>query len=156
MEEAIESAPANQEDQVGSNYSNDAKKPNLLEQGLSQPGTDAKVLTEMEEQSKGKPLRRERNQRIWSDWFKSLNFWKICVIYMLSRLYVNVTQVYTPLYLQDTLKLAKVGKRFRCYPLNQILYVFKCSAISPLCHSSHTLPALSFRCFASRESSMQR
>ncbi len=55
-----------------------------------------------------KPLKRSHNERIWSDWLTSISFYKICMIYMLSRLYVNVTQVYTPLYLQDTLRLAKV------------------------------------------------
>lgn len=44
----------------------------------------------------------------WSDWLKSINFWKMCVIYMTVRLFVNLTQVYTPLYLQETLRLPKV------------------------------------------------
>ena len=49
-----------------------------------------------------------KNQKIWSDWLKSINFWRMCLIYMMSRLFVNLTQVYTPLYLQESLKLAKV------------------------------------------------
>lgn len=65
-------------------------------------------LIEQSAKTESKPLKRERNDRIWSDWLTSTSFWKICMIYMLSRLYVNVTQVYTPLYLQDTLGLAKV------------------------------------------------
>lgn len=56
----------------------------------------------------GKRTKPHRDDRVWYDWLSSLNFWKICLIYMMSRLYVNVTQVYTPLYLQETLRLAKV------------------------------------------------
>lgn len=56
-----------------------------------------------------------RNRKIWSDWLRSVNFWRMCLIYMMSRLFVNLTQVYTPLYLQESLKLAKV-----CHFLNQI------------------------------------
>ena len=51
---------------------------------------------------------KNKKQKIWSDWFKSINFWRMCLIYMMSRLFVNLTQVYTPLYLQESLKLAKV------------------------------------------------
>lgn len=52
--------------------------------------------------------KRDKKQKIWSDWLKSINFWRMCLIYMMSRLFVNLTQVYTPLYLQESLKLAKV------------------------------------------------
>ena len=60
-------------------------------------------------QVKNVPIESSRNTRKWFNWFGSISFWKICVIYMMSRLYVNVTQVYTPLYLQETLQLAKVS-----------------------------------------------
>lgn len=63
----------------------------------------------VEPSDKDKKHRPNRDERIWSDWLCSINFWKICFIYMMSRLYVNVTQVYTPLYLQETLRLAKVS-----------------------------------------------
>jgi hypothetical protein len=49
-----------------------------------------------------------RNQKIWSDWLKSINFWQMVLIYMTARLFVNLTQVYTPLYLQESLRLPKV------------------------------------------------
>lgn len=48
------------------------------------------------------------NEKHWYDWFKSLSFWKITMMYTLSRMFVNVTQVYTPLYLQYYLILPKV------------------------------------------------
>ncbi|KAI2807836.1 hypothetical protein BLOT_005776 [Blomia tropicalis] len=70
----------------------------ILEQGFKLP--------EMK-QVKNVPIESSRNTRKWFNWFGSISFWKICVIYMMSRLYVNVTQVYTPLYLQETLQLAK-------------------------------------------------
>ena len=72
----------------------------ILEQGFKLP--------EMK-QVKNVPIESSRNTRKWFNWFGSISFWKICVIYMMSRLYVNVTQVYTPLYLQETLQLAKVS-----------------------------------------------
>lgn len=128
IEQGIDSLPpkANQEARLrtGSAYSadikegnslqvefNDEKKLRLLEQGLEKPATLEKTMNESEVQAKGSGMKRNRNDRIWLDWFSSFNFWKICVIYMLSRLYVNVTQVYTPLYLQETLRLAKVSNR---------------------------------------------
>ncbi|XP_054163893.1 major facilitator superfamily domain-containing protein 12-like [Oppia nitens] len=43
----------------------------------------------------------------WSDWLKNINFYKVAYIYMVSRLFVNLTQVYTPLFLQKTLYLPK-------------------------------------------------
>ena len=122
IEEAAVST-ANQEARIrtASNYSANLKercstpngfanKPNLLDQRLDKTvSIMADTPIETSGQKTGNTvLKRQRNQRIWSDWLKSTNFWKICLIYMMSRLYVNVTQVYTPLYLQETLRLAKV------------------------------------------------
>lgn len=39
------------------------------------------------------------------DWFKELPFYQIAVLYMATRLYVNLYQAYIPLYVQETLKL---------------------------------------------------
>ncbi|XP_045121606.1 major facilitator superfamily domain-containing protein 12-like [Portunus trituberculatus] len=39
------------------------------------------------------------------DWFKELPFYQIAVLYMATRLYVNLYQAYIPLYVQDTLRL---------------------------------------------------
>ncbi|KAI3386459.1 hypothetical protein SNEBB_006530 [Seison nebaliae] len=43
----------------------------------------------------------------WKDWTRKLVFYQIGLIYMSSRLIVNVTQVILPLYLTDTLLLSK-------------------------------------------------
>lgn len=65
-------------------------------------------------------MKSNRNQKIWSDWLKSIKFWQICFIYMMSRLFVNLTQVYTPLYLQDSLGLAKVIQKYHIVKANII------------------------------------
>jgi hypothetical protein len=39
------------------------------------------------------------------DWLTRAVFYKTAAAYMATRLYVNVTQVYVPLYLQDSLNL---------------------------------------------------
>ncbi|KAK7075196.1 Major facilitator superfamily domain-containing protein 12 [Halocaridina rubra] len=41
------------------------------------------------------------------DWFKELPFYQIAVLYMATRLYVNLYQVYIPLYVQITLDLSE-------------------------------------------------
>ncbi|XP_042884480.1 major facilitator superfamily domain-containing protein 12-like [Penaeus japonicus] len=41
------------------------------------------------------------------DWFKELPFYQIAVLYMATRLYVNLYQVYIPLYVQETLQLSE-------------------------------------------------
>lgn len=46
-------------------------------------------------------LRRMRKR----DWFKEAPFYQIAFLYMVTRLYVNIYQVYIPLYLQETLNL---------------------------------------------------
>jgi len=43
----------------------------------------------------------------WYKWFIKPQFYLVAVIYMCTRLIVNLTQVYTPLYLVDTLSLSK-------------------------------------------------
>lgn len=43
----------------------------------------------------------------WRDWLKEIQFYKIGLLYMSTRLYNNLCQVYIPLYLQDSLKLPR-------------------------------------------------
>ncbi|XP_076305410.1 major facilitator superfamily domain-containing protein 12-like isoform X2 [Tachypleus tridentatus] len=43
----------------------------------------------------------------WKEWLKKLQFYEVAFVYMTSRMFVNLSQVYTPLYLQDTLRLPK-------------------------------------------------
>ncbi|XP_013390774.1 major facilitator superfamily domain-containing protein 12-like [Lingula anatina] len=43
----------------------------------------------------------------WNDWFKEHQFYMIGALYMCTRLVVNLTQVYIPMYLTDTLYLDK-------------------------------------------------
>ncbi|KAK3597030.1 hypothetical protein CHS0354_014917 [Potamilus streckersoni] len=43
----------------------------------------------------------------WKCWLKEHQFYQIAVIYMCTRLYVNLSQVYLPMYLTETLKIDK-------------------------------------------------
>ncbi|CAG2110028.1 unnamed protein product, partial [Medioppia subpectinata] len=44
----------------------------------------------------------------WNHWFKESQFYKVGLLYMGTRLCINLTQVYTPLFLQDSLHLKKL------------------------------------------------
>ena len=44
----------------------------------------------------------------WSSWLKDGRFYKVGLLYVASRFYYNLTQTYTPLFLQYTLKTEKV------------------------------------------------
>lgn len=44
----------------------------------------------------------------WSGYLKNFRFYNVAVLYMCTRLIVNMTQVYMPMYLTDTLQLNKV------------------------------------------------
>jgi len=48
-----------------------------------------------------------RRQFNCKDWLKDGKFWKVGFIYMMARLYFNLTQAYTTLYLTYTLRLSK-------------------------------------------------
>lgn len=41
----------------------------------------------------------------WRDWFRERDFYLVGMLYMATRLYVNLSQVFITMYLQDTLKL---------------------------------------------------
>uniref|UniRef100_A0A8C4QEE6 Major facilitator superfamily domain containing 12a n=2 Tax=Eptatretus burgeri TaxID=7764 RepID=A0A8C4QEE6_EPTBU len=48
-----------------------------------------------------------RVHMIWKDWFKEPAFYQIAVLYMCTRLIVNLSQTYIPMYLTETLGLHK-------------------------------------------------
>ncbi|GFY15668.1 major facilitator superfamily domain-containing protein 12 [Trichonephila clavipes] len=43
----------------------------------------------------------------WKDWFTQPQFYMVALLYMSTRLYVNLSQVYMPMYIEDTLELHK-------------------------------------------------
>ncbi|XP_071506133.1 major facilitator superfamily domain-containing protein 12-like [Diadema antillarum] len=43
----------------------------------------------------------------WSDWLKEHQFYQIALLYMFTRLMVNIAQIYIPMYVTDTLMLDK-------------------------------------------------
>ncbi|CAN8004911.1 unnamed protein product, partial [Ixodes hexagonus] len=48
----------------------------------------------------------ERSQHLrWKDWFRERRFYVVGMLYMSTRLYVNLSQVFIPMYIQETLKL---------------------------------------------------
>lgn len=65
----------------------------VKEPGFSCPKTDGRKNTRMRK----------------LDWFKQLPFYLVAVLYMATRLYVNLYQVYIPLFVQDTICLAKTA-----------------------------------------------
>lgn len=54
-----------------------------------------------------KSLKTKTTTKRWYTWFKSPSFWKITLLYTFARMFFNVTQVYTPLYLQYYLRMPK-------------------------------------------------
>lgn len=59
------------------------------------------------------------------DLFKDVNLYKVALIYMPTRLFVNLTQTYIPLYLHETLKMP--GTALAIIPLTMYLSSFKSS-----------------------------
>ncbi|OTF81503.1 major facilitator superfamily-like protein [Euroglyphus maynei] len=53
-------------------------------------------------------LKGECRVNEWHGWFKQIRFYKVALLYMGTRLTINLTQVYIPNYLQETLYLPKV------------------------------------------------
>ncbi|XP_069137806.1 LOW QUALITY PROTEIN: major facilitator superfamily domain-containing protein 12-like [Argopecten irradians] len=45
----------------------------------------------------------------WKDWLKERQFYQVALIYMCTRLFVNVSQIYLPLYVTETLQMSKVN-----------------------------------------------
>lgn len=48
-----------------------------------------------------------RTRMTWKCWLKTKQFYQIAVVYMSTRLFVNVSQIYLPLYVTETLELPK-------------------------------------------------
>ncbi|KAL3191696.1 hypothetical protein MRX96_043510 [Rhipicephalus microplus] len=44
---------------------------------------------------------------VWKDWFREKGFYLVALLYMFTRLYVNLNQVYISIYIQDTLLLRR-------------------------------------------------
>ena len=59
------------------------------------------------ENGKSTLLGPKSGKKNWMSWFESASFWKITAIYTFARMFVNVSQVYIPLYLQYYLRLPK-------------------------------------------------
>lgn len=53
-------------------------------------------------------LAEKHTQMVWTHWFRESQFYKVCLLYMGTRLTINLTLVYIPNYLVDTLHLEKV------------------------------------------------
>ncbi|KAK3098168.1 hypothetical protein FSP39_016838 [Pinctada imbricata] len=49
----------------------------------------------------------QKNTMTWKDWLKNTQFYQIGLMYMCTRLFVNVSQIYLPLWVTETLKLPK-------------------------------------------------
>ncbi|XP_029658093.1 major facilitator superfamily domain-containing protein 12 isoform X1 [Octopus sinensis] len=56
----------------------------------------------------------------WKDWWYEPQFYMIAVIYMATRLFLNISQIYLPLYVLDTIQLNK--KYIAIVPL--VVYIF--------------------------------
>jgi Na+/melibiose symporter-like transporter len=69
----------------------------IFHAGTVEPCTRAQ---QKEEKQDGKRI-------VWYQWFQKPQFYLVAGIYMGTRLVVNISQVYTPLYLVDTLHLPK-------------------------------------------------
>ncbi|XP_071794886.1 major facilitator superfamily domain-containing protein 12-like [Asterias amurensis] len=51
----------------------------------------------------------ERCKMTWKDWLFESQFYQVALIYMCSRLMVNISQVYISMYITETLKLSKTS-----------------------------------------------
>ncbi|KAL9987295.1 hypothetical protein ACROYT_G001578 [Oculina patagonica] len=49
----------------------------------------------------------KRSAGNWIHWFKEIQFYQVALLYMCTRLIVNITQVYIPMYTLETLSLSK-------------------------------------------------
>ncbi|CAL4108311.1 unnamed protein product, partial [Meganyctiphanes norvegica] len=74
---------------------------------LFQLGVHEKPYTTKKQEKYANAERRSSNKNAMKklDWFKELPFYQIAVLYMATRLYVNLYQSYIVLYIQDTLML---------------------------------------------------
>ena len=72
----------------------------------------ASAIDVSEERQIGSPnstlLDAKPKTMVWQSWFKQSQFYKVALLYMGTRLTINLTQVYIPTYLQETLFVSKV------------------------------------------------
>ncbi|CAH1254145.1 MFSD12 [Branchiostoma lanceolatum] len=63
----------------------------------------------VQEDEENEPIikKTRRRKMSWKCWLKEVQFYQVALLYMCTRLMVNMTQVYMPLYLTDTLNLDK-------------------------------------------------
>lgn len=69
----------------------------------------------------------QQRTRSISELFKDLQMYKVAAMYMLTRLFLNLTQIYVPLYLHETLHMAATS--LAVIPLIMYLSSFKASLI---------------------------
>ncbi|XP_008551681.1 major facilitator superfamily domain-containing protein 12 [Microplitis demolitor] len=82
------------------------------------------IIQETPHDSTG-PIRR--NLRPASSFLRDVKFYQVAVVYMATRLFVNISQIYVPLYLHDTLKMPATS--LAIIPLIMYLSSFKVSLI---------------------------
>ncbi|KAH0546158.1 major facilitator superfamily domain-containing protein 12-like [Cotesia glomerata] len=82
------------------------------------------IIQETPHDSTG-PIRR--NLRPASSFLRDIKFYQVAVVYMTTRLFVNISQIYVPLYLHDTLKMPATS--LAIIPLIMYLSSFKVSLI---------------------------
>ncbi|KAH9515254.1 Major facilitator super domain-containing protein 12 [Bulinus truncatus] len=65
----------------------------------------------------------------WKDWLKEKQFYQIALLYMATRLYINVSQVYFPMYATEPIQLKK--ESIALLPLVSYVSSFVMSLVSP-------------------------
>ncbi|XP_071167682.1 major facilitator superfamily domain-containing protein 12-like isoform X1 [Mytilus edulis] len=66
-----------------------------------EPGSSENLVSTIEASMLQKTL------MTWKCWLKEFQFYQIALIYMCTRLFVNVSQIYLPLYITETLQMEK-------------------------------------------------
>ncbi|XP_012937909.1 major facilitator superfamily domain-containing protein 12 isoform X2 [Aplysia californica] len=72
----------------------------------------------------------QKSKMQWKDWLKEHQFYQIALLYMTARLYINVSQVYFPMYLTETVKLDK--NSIAILPLVTYVSSFFMSLLAPV------------------------
>lgn len=70
-------------------------------------GTDEKSLVREEDVDESIEENKNHNKMDWTGYLKCYRFYSLAILYMCTRLIVNMTQVYLPMYITDTLQLDK-------------------------------------------------
>ncbi|XP_042228945.1 major facilitator superfamily domain-containing protein 12-like [Homarus americanus] len=77
----------------------------IFHTGVQEPIYISRKKQDMIDIEEKRPQRTKKMRKV--DWFKEISFYQIAVLYMATRLYVNLYQVYIPLYVQETLSLTE-------------------------------------------------